>query len=395
MKSNINCEHCGKCFTPKNNKQKFCCLDCKRKHAYDTKTFEHVCSECNISFKSKSTHLKSKNSFCSKECEDKFKYKKYNETRTCEICKNEFQCRKSIKQRFCSLICQIQWQKENPRTGDKHPCFKKDLQRIFMCEICKTEFIPKKIRKNARFCSDECRQKWYADDFSQREEWKESKIIWATSEMKKHNKPESSAQVIVNNILEKMNVNFENERIFGRFAVDNFLLDYNLAIEVMGTFWHCDTRIFDTIKYKNQKTRIRMDKIKNTVITKNYNVPILYIWEYDLQNNLSTCIELIKLFISINGKLNNFDSCNYSLFTNTLLENKDKTIQYMYWDIKDINNAILPDRKEKMSHIQQDKWTTFKCENCGTEKKELTSHYSKSKNHFCSMKCYREFINSK
>jgi hypothetical protein len=44
-----------------------------------------------------------------------------------------------------------------------------------------------------------------------------------------------------------------NEKQFQYFAVDNYLEEYNLIIEVMGTYWHCDNRFYPTVNYEMQK----------------------------------------------------------------------------------------------------------------------------------------------
>lgn len=395
MKTETLCEYCGKYFTPKNNKQKFCSIDCKKASAYENVSFNHICSNCGKEYQSKSIHNPKYNNFCSKDCENIFKYNKYNETRKCEICNSDFECNKKLKQRFCSLNCQIRWQKENPKTGEQHQSYDKTKKRNFTCEWCNKDFKPKRLRDNIRFCSKECRQEWYSKVFSQTDEWRELKRIWGTNQMKNNKKSDSSAQILVNKILDKLKIRFENERSFKYFSVDNYLLDHDLIIEVMGTFWHCDIRVFDTIKYKNQKTRITMDKIKNTFLTGKCKIPVLYVWEYDLQNNIQLCEKLIELFISARGILNKYNSSDYFMKNNKIKEKDKGEEQYMYWDIDKLKAIIPPERKKKMSHVQKDKWITFNCENCGEAKDELLCHYSKSKNHFCSMTCYREYASKK
>jgi predicted RNA-binding Zn-ribbon protein involved in translation (DUF1610 family) len=59
----------------------------------------------------------------------------------------------------------------------------------------------------------------------------------------------------------------------------------------------------------------------------------------------------------------------------------------MQWDKKELNNIIDIKTKIKMCKKQQEKWITFKCENCGKEREELISHYKKHKHHYCCREC--------
>lgn len=398
MTEEIKCKYCGKYFTKRNKKHEFCCSTCKRKFHYENNIFHIECSNCKKIFE-RNVKKKSKDSFCSKECENEFKFNKYNEERNCDICGTSFYCLKSSKRKYCSLKCQIEWQKRNPITGKNHQSYNHDISdddRTISCQWCGNDFIvpPYKIGV-AKFCSKFCRQEWFSKVWSQSEEWKKNRSVFAANQIKNSVKSQSSIQIKINNILSEMNIGFENEKVYDNFSVDNYLIDYNLIIEVMGTFWHCDIRKYKTIEYENQKMRIKMDKIKNTILVKNYNVPVLYLWEKDIENT-QLCKAIIRYFVENGGDISNFHSCNYFINKNNLSINNysDIVVPYMDWNIKDINSIVPPDRKEKMSKRQKDKWTTFKCEVCGKEKEELTSHYIKSKHHFCSYGCSNEYKKS-
>ena len=49
-----------------------------------------------------------------------------------------------------------------------------------------------------------------------------------------------------------MGIKFENEYNCKYYSIDNYLLEYNLMIECMGTYWHTDNRFYDKINYKSQ-----------------------------------------------------------------------------------------------------------------------------------------------
>lgn len=128
---------------------------------------------------------------------------------------------------------------------------------------------------------------------------------------------DTKPQKIVNNILQNLNIKYTNEKIFGSYSADNYLDDYNLIIEVMGDFWHTNP-LTNKISYPLQEKRIVCDYKKRCFIKTKYNINILYLWENNLYKNLNVCLELIKLYLSFNGVLQNYNSFNYHLCNNTI-----------------------------------------------------------------------------
>ena len=132
-----------------------------------------------------------------------------------------------------------------------------------------------------------------------------------------------------------MGILYTNEKGFKYYAVDNYLDEHNLIIEVMGDFWHCHP-----LKYNNEnmrdihKKRIPKDKAKHAYFKNNYNIEILYLWEDDIYNNLDVCNALINKYINNNGILDNYHSFNYRLQNNELILNDKIIVPY-----QDIVNA--------------------------------------------------------
>lgn len=188
-----------------------------------------------------------------------------------------------------------------------------------------------------------------------------------------------------------MSIISENEKTFGNFSVDNYLVNSNLIIEVMGSYFHADHRIYTNSLYWMQKDRIKRDKAKHSLLDNKYGIQILYLWEEDINNNIDLCKKLIFLYIDSAGKLNNYHSFNYILENNEIVLKRDISIPYMDYDVSLINSTMEIKNKEKYSRKQVEKWITFKCETCGKEKEELISHYNKKKHHFCSYECHRLF----
>lgn len=129
-------------------------------------------------------------------------------------------------------------------------------------------------------------------------------------------------------MLDNMGIKYINEYNVEYYAVDNYLVDYNLFIEVMGDYWHCSPIRYPIIKYQQQREAIRRDKAKHTYITETYNIPILYLWESDINKNPKLCESLIQKFINENGRLQNYNSFNYHLDNDKITLNDNIVLSY-------------------------------------------------------------------
>ena len=138
-------------------------------------------------------------------------------------------------------------------------------------------------------------------------------------------KGKTKIQEKVNEFLDNLNIKYINEYNIQYYAVDNFLIDCGLFIEVMGDFWHCSPIEYNTIKYDRQKKVIARDKSKNTYIKKYYGVETLYLWENDINKYPDKCIALIKEYIKNNGILKDYNSFNY-IYSNDELRMNDNII---------------------------------------------------------------------
>jgi len=391
-----NCLFCKKEFNIYDNvpDQKFCCQECKSKYYYYvTPKYENkICTNCNNEYTRHQQSERSDNSFCSLECELEYKHSQNWEFRKCEICKEEFECLKSSPQMMCSIQCQGKWQSVNlvgeNANGYNHEWSIED--RTILCEWCGLEHQakPYQIEFGRRFCSEECRRDWFAKDFSVSEENVDRARIQAVKNLSDgiYNKDPTGIQVKIDMLLKNLNIVNENEYNCKYYAVDNFLTEHNLMIEIQGQFWHADPRFYKEISYEMQVKRIKSDKSKHTYIKKYYDIEVLYLWESDINNNLELCKLLINEYINNKGVLNNYNSFNYNIINNILTLNEYLIMPYMEYkseDIREITDTIV---KEKMSHKQLDKWITFNCDYCGKETEQLISHY-KGENHFCSREC--------
>lgn len=389
-----NCKNCGKSFEKKHIRHCFCCDKCKGQHKHkNSPEVELICKNCNETFLRKQYNSdRYQNSYCCLECEKEYKHKQSHEFRTCEICGESYECKKLSTQKMCSIQCQGKWQSQN-LVGENANNYNQDFSvedRTLICEWCNEEYnaIPHRL-ENSRFCSKQCRKDWHREIFSQSPEWKEERSLFAVKSLEDGNvsKVNSGCQLIVNSILNDMQIKYQNEKGFVYYCADNYLTEHNLIIEVMGTYWHCDTRFYPTIRYEHQRKRITADKRKRSGILNNHNIHILYLWEDDINKNPDVCKELILKYIEHNGLLKNYHSFNYIMAGGKLQLSEDIISPYMDWDIEDVNAIVDLSLKEKMSHKQLDKWTVFNCDVCGNPREDLISKYNKQANHYCSREC--------
>jgi hypothetical protein len=106
------------------------------------------------------------------------------------------------------------------------------------------------------------------------------------------------------NFLTKFGINFihqwfcfETKRIYD-FAI---LTPYgsktqiDALIEIHGTYFHADPRFYDrkNLIYDNQKKQIIIDEQKKEWAYMN-NIPLITIWEYDINNNPKKILEELK-----------------------------------------------------------------------------------------------------
>ena len=353
----MECKWCGKEFskTPlKDQENYFCCHDCSTKyHAQErTKPLMIVnCAYCGEEFERKEQNKKK--IYCSDECRAKgFNIKVSGENN-------------------------VKW-----------------VERLIIdCDWCGKEVAITENRYNKstnHFCSDNCRNEYHTNVFSQTDEWKEFMRIETVNRLSNgvFSHTNTTPQIIVDNILNELDIENENEYNCKYYAIDNYLNDSNLMIEVMGSFWHTDHRVFDKINYLSQATGISKDKSKHTYIKKYYGIEILYLWEYDIGTNQELCKQLIQLYIKNKGILNNYHSFNYHLNNDNILTlNSNIDVPYMDYDIEELNIIVDLSVKEAKSQYQPEKHITYECDECGKKSSSLLVSYSKSEHHFCSNVC--------
>lgn len=285
------CPQCGKEFECLKSKEtKFCSNECyinSRRTGTDI-----ICNNCGKVFYRRQYHIdrqkdKNQNNFCSIQCQKEYLHKVRFELRECEICGASFEVSKLSKQRFCSDECQHVWQTKN--VGELNPRFESILTP----------------------CS------YYGS-------------------MSLDSKP----QLVVNDILDVLQVSYEREVDFEFFSVDNYLIDYNLIIEVQGDYWHTNPLKFTSNVTNSQYDRIGRDKAKHSYIKNQYGIECLYLWESDILNNKELCIMLISEYIQHNGILKDYNSFNYSVVNGKLILNDNIVTPYFSMSVDQYKHLL-------------------------------------------------------
>lgn len=191
------------------------------------------------------------------------------------------------------------------------------------------------------FCCPECyweyRSKYYVGDKSNGKH-----ILW-TDEMRNkmkitiahrllgQNRLDTKPQKIVDSILRELNIEYVREFPCEYYSIDNYLVNFDLMIEVMGDYWHANPLRFNKDKYlltNKQLEDIHRDKLKYSYIKNHYGIEILYLWENDIIFNPELCKYLILEYVKTNGHLSNYHSFNYRYNGEKLFLKNDLIIPY-------------------------------------------------------------------
>ena len=334
--------------------------------------------------------------FCNKTCQNKYSKDIHREVRHCEICGESFVTLKSKVQKYCSVPCSKIAYSQN-YSGENHWAYNRIITNCNWCDKEITINQSDNKRSENHFCDKECYKQWFAKICSQTDEFR-NRSRENTLKMLSNgtiNTTNTSIQIKINDILNNLNIKYENEKIYGYYSIDNYLNDYNLLIEVQGDYFHCNPQLFNEIIYEMQLGRVYNDRTKNKFLKNQYKVNILYLWEKDINERLEVCEKLILEYIEKKGKLKNYNSFNYSIVNNELHINKEIIKSYIDYKKADLNYFINLKviNGKYIKQRDENNWIKYNCDHCGKECESLKSLYNQKKNHFCSVQCYNLFQN--
>jgi G:T-mismatch repair DNA endonuclease (very short patch repair protein) len=324
------CKNCGKYFESKITSKIFCSKKCGSIY-YIKNPIKHryimVCNYCGISFEKTLANKPdiNENHYCSPEC---IGYNK-NKIGTGKICFCK-ECGKEFSQihkrhYFCCDKCKTVH-------GIKHV-----ITKEVFCSFCnKSLKRPRSLKNKNYFCDRICEGSFRENEANDvrtcrycKKEFtckKHDRLVFCSKscQINGFNKGATKPHLDVMKFLDDCKIRFEIEKPVKRYSVDVYLLESDINIEVMGQYWHCDHRIYEEPKSEMHLYAIKKDKKKSGYFRKN-NMPVLYLWEIDINNNFDVCKMLIMEFIKSCGILNNCHSMNYEINNEELIL-KDKIL---------------------------------------------------------------------
>lgn len=143
-------------------------------------------------------------------------------------------------------------------------------------------------------------------------------------------------QIKANNLLEKMEIDYNREYVIQYYSCDLYLPKHNLIIEVMGDYWHGNPLKYNSQKYDMndiQAKTILKDKQKKSYISSHTGISILYLWESDINKDIKKCEMLVSKFIQTGGKLFNYHSFNWDVCENRLCHKTKGDLIVPYQDM--------------------------------------------------------------
>ena len=284
--------------------------------------------------------VKSRCAYCGKEIE----------TQMCIYMKN--------KNLYCNLECYWKHKPEVEGHGKDNWQYNRIKTKCTYCgkeiEVIPYDYNHKNsYGDNHNFCSQECywkyRRIYYVGDKSANahteytpERLEKMRQI-AIKNSRSSKRFDSKIQLTINSLLDKHSISYEREYVIKYYAIDNFLIDSKLMIEVMGDYWHTSPIKYNEDKYminEMQQNGLKHDKQKHSYIKNHHNIEILYLWEYDIEYNLDLCEALILQYINCNGVLENYHSFNWNYENNILSLNQNIITPYQDMKVSEYRHLI-------------------------------------------------------
>ena len=91
---------------------------------------------------------------------------------------------------------------------------------------------------------------------------------------------------------------------------------------------------------ETQQKQLHRDKLKYSYIINHYSIPILYLWESDINENPELCKQLINEYISKNKLLNNYHSFNWKLSETGICLKENLVIPYQNIPVENYRHLI-------------------------------------------------------
>ena len=278
------CRYCSKTFTVKPHRvltAQFCTRSCKAEHSKKNSGATRICPVCQSSFYAKG-NPSSRGKYCSRQCGAVGRRK--GKEIVCEYCGEPAYKSPAFllghRHHFCSLPCQIEWQRRS--------------KTEYTCKVCGEKFkcSPSKERNSGytiKYCSMVCRN----SDPDFRKHYGRMNLI--QQQIKGLNKLEYAGQ----SLLISLGVEFDEQvLLYDKFCVDVVLQDSSIIIQWDGDYWHGNPARFPVLD-KRQANRKRLDESQDAYLAK-CGHRILRFWEMDVNKNPQLVLQKIQEAINDN-----------------------------------------------------------------------------------------------
>ena len=124
--------------------------------------------------------------------------------------------------------------------------------------------------------------------------------------------------------MQKQGIAYVNEHKIGTYWIDTYVPANKTCIEIMGSYWHGDSRFYSKKELNEVQVRdMTRDKIKQEYLL-SLGYKIIYLWEYDIITNPSLYEHILKEYLQKDKIFSVIHSSNFILSLN-----KGKTIQFI------------------------------------------------------------------
>ncbi|ASA22765.1 hypothetical protein [Paenibacillus donghaensis] len=300
IKADVKCDVCRKIYKLQIHQinraeNHICSQECKYLFG---KTLLHRCGICDKSFYRNKTQCDKSESglyFCSNKCVGEYnkRQRTQNITKNCLICNSEFKVKASTydNQITCSRKCQGLWQSRE-RIGEKSSNFRggKIEKECFECKD--KYFTTRHASKTSKFCSQFCKQRYWAKNIIVKESFKIAK--YKGNEKYRMTKGETLPEKMVKEWLLKNNIPFLQEQgFFHKYYADFYLPNTNIIVEVFGDYWHTNPDIYgDNLIQPNehQIAQVEKDRIRIETFNK-YGFKVIVLWEHEIYENIESLLK--------------------------------------------------------------------------------------------------------
>ena len=258
-----------------------------------------ICKQCGKEYR------KQNKDFCSKSCYNEHQASKDNplrrrDLRLCDHCGKEFEALHYTDTRFCSRDCANQNRRENPTAGVNRPA----LQTHF-CEYCGKPFEAWAYRKDAKFCSIECKHAskprtvktcvLCGQDFEVQNHRKTAKycsVKCSRTHRQLYRSSRSKAEIEIDTYLEDLGLSIVTDLRVTHPLVPVIVPDIQVGravIEYFGDYWHCNPAKYAPDYYNKSLAMTAEEKWAQDLLRcrclSDCGFSVLIIWESDYQEN--------------------------------------------------------------------------------------------------------------